>query len=178
MPSDGEQSISTTSYLSRTGANNLRNLCSLAISETKAASAAARSSWPRMKSKPGTVDFKMKSSNFASESLSKYQIDPYCSRRAAPLIPSPVVIDACESKSMSKTRRPVSAKAAPKLIAVVVLPTPPFWLTTEITLADAVSVTFGGSGKFLIFRPSTSAVVARPSSRILDLVGVNVDLTF
>ena len=126
VPSDGEQSIKTTSYLSRTGASNFRSLCSLAISDTKAASAAAKSSWPLMKSSPDTEDFKMKSSSLESASFNKYQIDPYCSRRAAPLIPNPVVIEAWESKSISKTRRPVSARAAPKFIAVVVFPTPPF----------------------------------------------------
>ena len=79
-----------------------------------------------MKSRPGVEDLRIKSSNFASESFNKYQIDPYCSRSAVPLIPRPVVIEAWESKSISSTRRPTSAKAAPKLIAVVVLPTPPF----------------------------------------------------
>ena len=79
-----------------------------------------------MKSRPGTDDLRIKSSNFASESFSKYQIEPYCSRRAVPLIPKPVVIDACESKSINKTLRPTSARAAPKFIAVVVFPTPPF----------------------------------------------------
>ncbi len=44
VPSEGEQSIRIASYLSNTGAKSLRNLCSLAISETKAASAAAKSS--------------------------------------------------------------------------------------------------------------------------------------
>ena len=108
------------------GSSIFRNLCSFAISETKAASAAARSLWPRMKSRPGTFDFKMNSLIFAEESFNKYQMDPYCSLIWAGLIPRPVVIDACESKSISKTRRPSSASAAPKLIVVVVFPTPPF----------------------------------------------------
>ena len=74
VPKDGEQSIKITSYLSRTGASNFRNLCSLAISDTNAASAAAKSSWPLMKSRPATDDLRMKSSSFASESFSRYQI--------------------------------------------------------------------------------------------------------
>src|SRR3954463_6934001 len=33
---------------------------------------------------------------------------------------------------MTRTRRPASARAAPRLTAVVVLPTPPFWLATAM----------------------------------------------
>src|SRR3954449_3350132 len=33
---------------------------------------------------------------------------------------------------MTSTRRPASARAAPRLTAVVVLPTPPFWLATAM----------------------------------------------
>src|SRR5574337_538214 len=42
--------------------------------------------------------------------------------------PSASVSEACGSRSSSHTRRPRSARAAPRLGAVVVLPTPPFWL--------------------------------------------------
>jgi hypothetical protein len=45
----------------------------------------------------------------------------------------PEVALACGSQSTSKTRLPNSAKQALKLIAVVVLPTPPFWLTIATT---------------------------------------------
>src|SRR5258708_19530248 len=44
--------------------------------------------------------------------------------------PSPEVEFAWGSRSTSSVRWPSSASAAPRLIAVVVLPTPPFWLTT------------------------------------------------
>ena len=77
VPRDGEQSIKITSYLSSTGASNFRSLCSLAISETNAASAAAKSSCPLMKSRPATDDLRIKSSSLASGSFSRYQIDPY-----------------------------------------------------------------------------------------------------
>src|SRR5690606_38310552 len=37
------------------------------------------------------------------------------------------------SRSMISTRSPIAASAVPRLIAVVVLPTPPFWLATDST---------------------------------------------
>ena len=42
---------------------------------------------------------------------------------------------------MISTRSPIAASAVPRLIAVVVLPTPPFWLAMTSTrgLAAAVS---------------------------------------
>src|SRR5262245_50042044 len=41
----------------------------------------------------------------------------------------------CGSRSTSRTRRPACASAAARLTLVVVLPTPPFWLTTASTRA-------------------------------------------
>src|SRR5215467_13944093 len=38
-----------------------------------------------------------------------------------------IVLFACGSRSMSSVRLPRRARAAARLIAVVVLPTPPFW---------------------------------------------------
>jgi hypothetical protein len=38
----------------------------------------------------------------------------------------------CGSKSTTSTRAPASARYAPRLTAVVDLPTPPFWLATAI----------------------------------------------
>src|ERR1700732_2394865 len=38
------------------------------------------------------------------------------------------------SRSMRRTRFPSSASAHPRFTAVVVLPTPPFWLATAMTL--------------------------------------------
>src|SRR4051794_8432962 len=49
--------------------------------------------------------------------------------------PSPTESDPCGSKSTSRTLRPYSASAAPRLIVVVVLPTPPFWLHIAIVRA-------------------------------------------
>src|SRR5690606_40507468 len=46
-----------------------------------------------------------------------------------------------------RTRRPYSASAAPRLIVVVVLPTPPFWLQTATIRAGPCSSRGSGSGK-------------------------------
>ena len=59
------------------------------------------------------------------------------------LMPTPAVRFACGSMSMSRTRRPSSASAPARLIAVVVLPTPPFWLAMAITCVKGVT---SGSG--------------------------------
>src|SRR5207245_6053009 len=47
------------------------------------------------------------------------------------------------SRSMSNTGWPSSASAAPRLMAVVVLPTPPFWLTTARTVVRVVANILG-----------------------------------
>ena len=43
-------------------------------------------------------------------------------------MPSPVEALPCGSRSMISTSSPIAARAVPRLMAVVVLPTPPFWL--------------------------------------------------
>src|SRR6185437_7925062 len=47
--------------------------------------------------------------------------------------PSPPVVLAWGSQSISSVLSPSSASAAARLMAVVVLPTPPFWFTTAST---------------------------------------------
>src|SRR5512132_2092991 len=47
--------------------------------------------------------------------------------------PSPTESAPCGSVSTRSTWRPCSARAAPRLMAVVVLPTPPFWLARAMT---------------------------------------------
>src|ERR1041385_1685438 len=47
--------------------------------------------------------------------------------------PLPIVALPCGSRSTRSTRRPARARAAARLTLVVVLPTPPFWLTTAST---------------------------------------------
>src|SRR5712691_3524129 len=46
-------------------------------------------------------------------------------------MPRPVEALPCGSRSMMSTRSPIAASAVPRLIAVVVLPTPPFWLAID-----------------------------------------------
>src|SRR5436189_4995520 len=48
-------------------------------------------------------------------------------------MPRPVEALPCGSESISSTCSPTAASAVPRLIAVVVLPTPPFWLATTST---------------------------------------------
>ena len=48
-------------------------------------------------------------------------------------IPSAVLALPCGSVSITKTFRPPRVRAAARLTAVVVLPTPPFWLATVST---------------------------------------------
>src|SRR5947209_1318673 len=84
------------------------------------------------------------------------------------------------SRSMRRTRFPSSARAHPKFTAVVVLPTPPFWLATAMTLlkrvldlcagtwlrlfnlnsAAASSVDLWTSGRELYLKPQRAAAFA------------------
>src|SRR5580765_8491362 len=47
--------------------------------------------------------------------------------------PTPLVRLLCGSTSTRSTRRPATASEAARLMVVVVLPTPPFWLATATT---------------------------------------------
>src|SRR5690349_4880610 len=67
--------------------------------------------------------------------------------------PSPTDNAPCGSKSTSSTRRPTSARAAPRLMVVVVLPTPPFWLHMAMMRAGPWLVRAAGSGKSGMARP-------------------------
>src|SRR5581483_212734 len=71
-------------------------------------------------------------------------------RRLRRSMPSPVEALPCGSRSTTRTRSPIAASAVPRLIAVVVLPTPPFWL--------AMASTRGGlAGSVLEASDTTSA---------------------
>ena len=63
------------------------------------------------------------------------------------LSPRPTESEPCGSKSTSSTLRPYSASEAPRLMVVVVLPTPPFWLHIEITRAWPWVVSGRGLGQ-------------------------------
>ena len=53
-------------------------------------------------------------------------------------IPSPVVALPWGSRSITRTRKPSSASAAPRFTDVVVFPTPPFWFATARTLGSGL----------------------------------------
>ena len=72
-------------------------------------------------------------------------------------MPRPLVQFACGSRSMSSTRWPRSARAAERLRAVVVLPTPPFWL--------AMATTFMRKGRELDGRTVTGGRAAGNQNR-------------
>src|ERR1700685_2623332 len=59
-------------------------------------------------------------------------------RRRSGVKPSAAVALAWGSRSMSRVRQPAWARQAARLTAVVVLPTPPFWLTMAIILAGCM----------------------------------------
>src|SRR4051794_25139412 len=61
-------------------------------------------------------------------------------------MPRPTDREPCGSKSTSSTLRPYSASAAPRLIVVVVLPTPPFWLHMAMIRAGPWVSRGAGSG--------------------------------
>src|SRR5205085_8581272 len=62
-------------------------------------------------------------------------------------MPRPVEALPCGSRSTTSTFSPIAASAVPRLIAVVVLPTPPFWLArarTRGTMGVAVMMAARG----------------------------------
>src|SRR3954452_6839846 len=85
------------------------------------------------------------------------------------LSPRPTESDPCGSKSTSSTLRPNSASDAPRLIVVVVLPTPPFWLHIE-TIRALPWIEIGrGSGRSGHGRPvgpiaGSAVVVPAPAA--------------
>src|SRR5580765_264321 len=69
--------------------------------------------------------------------------------------PRPTDNAPCGSKSTSSTLRPYSARAAPRLMVVVVLPTPPFWLHMAMIRAGPWLASGAGSGNSGNGRPVT-----------------------
>src|SRR5690625_2415913 len=62
-------------------------------------------------------------------------------------MPNPADAAPWGSRSTSSTLRPYSASAAPRLIVVVVLPTPPFWLHIAMIRAGPCPLSGSGTGK-------------------------------
>ena len=86
------------------------------------------------------------SSTEHSSSISSYTVFSACSLS----IPSPLVVFPCGSISTTSTFFPSSAREAARLIAVVVLPTPPFWLATTIVLSIKYSPFVSSSYQMLL----------------------------
>src|SRR5580704_9469166 len=85
-------------------------------------------------------------------------------------MPRPVEALPCGSRSMIKTSSPMAASAVPRLIAVVVLPTPPFWLATASTRGGLASCTCGARSGAA--KGTTVAVGSAEVSS--DMVGVSL----
>src|SRR5215213_10692867 len=76
-------------------------------------------------------------------------------------MPSPLVAFPCGSVSMTSVRFSATARQAPRLMAVVVLPTPPFWFAMAM-MRDTPSLYAGGGEGGL--GESTGAVALRPET--------------
>src|SRR3984885_7924744 len=74
-------------------------------------------------------------------------------------MPRPVEALPCGSRSTIRTSSPIAASAVPRLIAVVVLPTPPFWLATART-RGGLAVPRSGKAKGTILACSGTSVIA------------------
>src|SRR5690625_7299520 len=66
------------------------------------------------------------------------------------------------SRSTTRTRRPYSASAAARLMVLVVLPTPPFWLHIATTVAGPWEVSGRGAGS--ASDPPAAAGTSAPST--------------
>src|SRR5215469_13305378 len=64
--------------------------------------------------------------------------------------PMPLVVLACGSISTSSTLRPAAARYVARLIAVVVLPTPPFWFVMAYTFDTGYFRTFHLSSRLAL----------------------------
>src|SRR3954466_10622200 len=77
-------------------------------------------------------------------------------------MPSPVLALPCGSKSLTRIRSPEAASAVARLTAVVVLPTPPFWLATAMTRARRDAAT--GRSKLFVAASLTGPHPAQPQN--------------
>src|ERR1700753_2387376 len=75
-------------------------------------------------------------------------------------MPNPVEALPCGSRSMTRTRLPMAASAVPRLMAVVVLPTPPFWLAMASTRQAAAEGGSADAGKTVHLQDAALGVAA------------------
>src|SRR5665213_1497226 len=128
-PSDGGQSMSTKSKSSITDSMARFSLSSRLKAGTSSISAPARA----MVAGATKRFFMLVGSTQSSSEESRIRTSYIESSKLRASIPRPVVALPWGSRSMTRTRNPSSASAAPRLTDVVVLPTPPFWLATART---------------------------------------------
>lgn len=83
--------------------------------------------------------------------------------KSARTTPIPLVAFPWGSPSMSKVRRSATARLAARFTAVVVLPTPPFWLAMAMTRATGMFAGVGGRGND---RPRRSCLELRLFRRL------------
>src|SRR5215217_1673216 len=89
-------------------------------------------------------------------------------------MPRPVEALPWGSESISNTRSPTAARAVPRLMAVVVLPTPPFWLATANTRIGATGKTgsdLSDTGQSLHFNDTAARIAAADFETTLELPG-------
>src|SRR3546814_17056886 len=88
-------------------------------------------------------------------------------------MPSPVEALPCGSRSIISVRQPVAASAVARLIAVVVLPTPPFWFATAILiiLFLAFSARYGPARPITGWRHRFSYVPREPDFALAAEIG-------
>ena len=128
-PRDGGQSMRTKSNSSGSAFSASRRIISRPTMLNSSTSTAARSMWD------GTIQRLSRTACRASAiGVDCVSIEYVPGQSAAGSSPRWSVRWAWGSRSMSITRWPASARAAPTLTAVVVLPTPPFWLMVAIRL--------------------------------------------
>ena len=128
-PSEGEQSMKMKSNLSRTLSTMLlMTKCPFSIFGSSVS--AATRSMLEGSSQRFLISglWRMTSSACFSPTMHSYMPSRSMSN------PSPDVAFACGSASSSRTLRPSRASEAARFMAVVVLPTPPFWFAKAITL--------------------------------------------
>src|SRR5215472_15117921 len=159
-PSEGWQSISTMSYSGSNGASTRPSMNSRPTSCTSWTSAPDRSMLLGSRSMPSTLVGNSTSRAVTPASISTlYTVaSSSCGWKPRPTDRAP-----CGSKSTSSTRRPTSASAAPRLMVVVVLPTPHFWLQTATTRAGPCRSNGSGSGNTGSGRPVGPSVLADTS---------------
>ena len=91
------------------------------------------------------------------------------------LMPTPAVRLACGSMSMRRTRKPSSASAPARLIAVVVLPTPPFWLAIAITCGQGRHLGIAWGATEAGGTANVARILPRGPSRATDEVVHTID---